>query len=140
MGKSAKAAAMPTAAELGPIMELQSQYNRVGSNNQLGGQNYKRNPDGSFNLDTTLTPQGQALADRAGSLGMAESSKMHASPEAESIAGALASRIGQRNGLQIGSKPMQLMGNQPQQQQKPQPTAQPMPQGIQPQQPNPYGP
>lgn len=125
MGKSASQAKMPTAAELGPILELESKYNRVGTNNQLGGQNYSRNPDGSFNMDTTLTTQGQALADRAGKLGMTDSAKMQMSPQMESIAGALASRVGQRNGMAMGSQPMQLMGNQPQPQQKPQPQAQP---------------
>lgn len=130
-GKSSSSAKMPTAAEIGPILELQSKYNRIGSNNQLGGQNYERNPDGSFNLNTTLSPQGQALADRAGQLGMTGSAQQQISPQMESIAGALASRVGQRVGQGITNQPIQLMGQQ-QQPQKPQTQAQPGAQGLPP--------
>jgi len=129
--KGGDAAKMPTAAELAPILELQNKYNRVGANNQLGGQNYTRNADGSFNLDTTLTPKGQALADRAGSLAMTNSAMMQSHPQLDGIAGALASRIGQRNGLSYGSQPMPLMGQQQSPQQKPQTQAQPPASGIQ---------
>lgn len=120
MGKSSSQAKMPTAAELGPILELQNKYNRVGSNNQLGGQNYTRNADGSFNLDTTLTPQGQALADRAGGFAMTNSAQMQMPSSMNDLAGALASRVGQRVGIQQGSQPMQLMGQQQGPQAKPQ--------------------
>lgn len=130
MGKSAKAAKMPTAAELAPIMELESKYNRVGSNNQLGGQNYERNADGSYNLNTTLSPQGQALADRAGGLAMQDSSQMQMPSSMNALAGALASRAGQRVGIQQGNQPMQLMGQQQAPQQKPQQQTQPPAQGL----------
>lgn len=69
---------------------------------------------------------------------MTGSAQQQVSPQMESIAGALASRVGQRVGQGTTNQPMQLMGNQPQQQQKPQQQAQPTAQGLPPTQ-NPYG-
>lgn len=125
--KGAEAAKMPTAAELKPILDLQSQYNRVGVETPFGQQNYKQNPDGSFNMVTTAAPEMQGLINRAGSLGMTDSSRMSVPPQLENMAGALASRASQRLGMNYGSQPMQLGTEAPRPAAKPQPTAQPQP-------------
>ena len=78
---------------------------------------------------TDIGPEGRGLVGRAVGLGMTDSSRMNIPPQLEGIAGALASRVGQRYGLQYGSQPMQL-GSQPAQ--PAQPAAKPQPQQMPP--------
>lgn len=103
MGSSKKkpdAPKMPTANELRPLIELQAQYNRVGTETPFGAQNYRRNPDGTFSMVTDIGPEGRALVGRAVGLGMTDSSRMQVPAHLNALAGALAGRIGQRFGMQ----------------------------------------
>lgn len=82
---------------------------------------------------TDIGPEGRGLVGRAVGLGMTDSSRMNIPPQLNGIAGALASRIGQRVGLEYGSQPMQLTQTpahppaKPQQQQAPAPQQLPPP-------------
>ncbi len=96
----------------------------------FGSQNYRKNPDGTTTMITDIGPQGRGLVGRAVGLGMTDSTRMHIPPQLEGIAGALASRVGQRMGKSYGSQPMQLMGNAPQPQAKPQAQTPPPPQNL----------
>jgi hypothetical protein len=107
-GKGSTQAKLPTPGELGPLLELQSKYNRVGVETPFGSQKYTRNPDGSYNMITDIGDEGKGLVSRAVGLGMTDSNRMQSAPQLNGIAGALASRIGQRMGLEYGSQPMQL--------------------------------
>lgn len=69
---------------------------------------------------TDIGPEGRGLVGRAVGLGMTDSTRMGIPPQLEGLAGALASRVGQRLGQSYGSQPMQLMGNAPQPAAKPQ--------------------
>lgn len=99
----------------------------------FGSQRYDRNPDGSYNMVTDIGDAGKGLVSRAVGLGMTDSNRMQAAPQLNGIAGALASRIGQRVGLEYGSHPMQLTQTpanppaKPQQQQAPAPQQLPPP-------------
>ena len=131
-GKGSTQAKLPTPTELGPLLELQSKYNRVGVETPFGSQRYDRNPDGSYNMVTDIGDEGKGLVSRAVGLGMTDSNRMQAAPQLNGIAGALASRIGQRMGLEYGNQPMQLTQTPAMPQAKPQqqqlPPAQSMPQ------------
>ena len=121
MGKpKVEAAKLPTAAELGPLIDLQAKYNRVGVETPFGSQNYAKNPDGTYKMVTDIGPEGQQLVSRAVGLGMTDSARMAVPPQLEGMAGALASRVGQRMGLQYGNQPIQLGQPAPMPQQKPQ--------------------
>lgn len=104
MGKSSRApdVRMPTAAELGPIIELQAQANRVGVETPFGSQNYRRNADGTTTMVTDIGPEGRALVGRAVGLGMTDSTRMQAPQQVNAIASALANRIGGRFGIAPG--------------------------------------
>ena len=140
-GKGSTQAKLPTPGELGPLLELQSKYNRVGVETPFGSQKYTRNPDGSYNMITDIGDEGKGLVSRAVGLGMTDSARQSVPGQMNGIAGALASRIGQRIGLEYGNHPIQLAQDpampaaKPQQQQLPQ--AQGLPQGL-PQAPQPY--
>lgn len=114
------------------MLELQSKYNRVGVETPFGSQRYDRNPDGSYNMVTDIGDEGKGLVSRAVGLGMTDSNRMQSAPQLNGIAGALASRIGQRVGLEYGNQPMQLTQAPAMPQAKPQqqqlPPAQSMPQ------------
>ena len=69
---------------------------------------------------TDIGPEGRALVGRAVGLGMTDSARMGIPPQLEGMAGALASRVGQRMGLQYGNQPIQLGQQAPMPQQKPQ--------------------
>lgn len=126
-GKGSTQAKLPTPGELSPLLELQSKYNRVGVETPFGSQRYDRNPDGSYNMVTDIGDEGKGLVSRAVALGMTDSNRMQAPGQMNGIAGALASRIGQRVGLEYGNQPIQLTQSpampaaKPQQQQAPQP-------------------
>lgn len=125
MSKKEKAAKLPTATQMKPLLDLQAQYNRVNVETPFGSQNYRTNQDGSKTLVTSLGPQGQQLVDRSMNLAMADSEQMHVPQQMNDIAGALAGRVGNRFGLQTGG-PMQLSGGQAQ---KPPQGQQPPPMG-----------
>ena len=93
---------------MSPLLELQSKYNRVGVETPFGAQRYERLPDGSYNMVTDIGDEGKGLVDRAVNLGMTDSTRLQSAPQLNGIAGALASRVGQRMGLEYGSQPMQL--------------------------------
>lgn len=118
---------MPTPGELAPLLELQSKYNRVGVETPFGSQQYARNPDGSYNMITDIGEEGKGLVSRAVGLGMTDSKRLEAPGQMNGIAGALASRVGQRMGLNYGSQPLALTQTpaspqaKPQQQQVPPP-------------------
>lgn len=127
---------------MSPLLELQSKYNRVGVETPFGAQRYERLPDGSYNMVTDIGEEGKGLVGRAVGLGMTDSKRLQAPAQMNGIAGALASRVGQRLGLEYGSQPMQLSQSpsqppaKPQQQQLPQPQQAPQqqmppPQGMQ---------
>ncbi len=125
---------------MSPLLELQSKYNRVGVETPFGAQRYERLPDGSYNMVTDIGDEGKGLVSRAVNLGMTDSKRLQSAPQLNGIAGALASRVGQRMGLEYGSQPMQLTQTpnqapaKPQQQQQlpqPQQQAAPPPQGMQ---------
>ena len=107
-GKGSTQAKLPTPGELGPLLELQSKYNRVGVETPFGSQKYTRNPDGSYNMITDIGDEGKGLVSRAVGLGMTDSARQSAPGQMNGIAGALASRIGQRMGLEYGNHPIQL--------------------------------
>lgn len=117
---------------MSPLLELQSKYNRVGVETPFGSQRYDRNPDGSYNMVTDIGDEGKGLVSRAVGLGMTDSNRLQSAPQLDGIAGALASRIGQRMGLEYGNQPMQLTQTPAMPQAKPQqqqlPPAQSMPQ------------
>ena len=69
---------------------------------------------------TDIGPEGRGLVGRAVGLGMTDSARMNVPPQLEGMAGALASRVGQRMGLQYGNQPMQLGQQAPRPAQKPQ--------------------
>ena len=69
---------------------------------------------------TDVGPEGRNLVGRAVGLGMTDSARMQVPPQLEGMAGALASRVGQRMGLQYGNQPIQLGQPAPMPQQKPQ--------------------
>lgn len=118
---------------MSPLLELQSKYNRVGVETPFGSQRYDRNPDGSYNMVTDIGDEGKGLVSRAVGLGMTDSNRMQAAPQLNGMAGALASRIGQRMGLEYGNHPMQLTQTPAQAPTKPQAQAQmpqPQPQGV----------
>lgn len=94
----------------------------------FGSQKYQRNPDGSYNMLTDIGPEGKALVGRAVGLGMTDSNRMQAPAQLNGLAGALASRVGQRLGLDYGNQPIQLTQTPAQPQAKPQQQQQPMPQ------------
>jgi hypothetical protein len=125
MSKKEKAAKLPTANQMKPLLDLQSQYNRVNVETPFGSQNYRTNQDGSRTLVTSLGRQGQQLVDRSMGLAMADSEQMRVPQQMNDIAGALAGRVGNRFGLQTGG-PMQLSGGQAQ---KPPQGQQPPPMG-----------
>lgn len=105
MGSSKKkpdAPKMPTANELRPLIELQAQYNRVGTETPFGSQNYRRNPDGTFSMVTDIGPEGRGLVGRAVGIGMTDGNRMQVPEQISGIASALADRIGSRFGLPAG--------------------------------------
>lgn len=106
----------------------------MGVETPFGAQRYDRNPDGSYNMVTDIGDEGKGLVSRAVGLGMTDSKRAQAPAQMNGIAGALASRIGQRMGLNYGNQPIQLTQTpaqpaaKPQQQQQPMPQAQNLPQ------------
>lgn len=100
--KAPKAAKLPTAAELAPLVDLQAQYNRVGYETPFGAQNYITNPDGTFTLKTDIGPEGRKLVERAVGIGMTDSNRFAVPDQINSIASALANRVGERFGLPAG--------------------------------------
>lgn len=99
---------------------MQAKYNRVGTETPFGSQNYRKNPDGSTTMVTDVGQEGRDLVGRAVGLGMTDSARMAVPPQLEGMAGALASRVGQRLGLQYGNQPIQLGQPAPMPPQKPQ--------------------
>ena len=73
---------------------------------------------------TDIGPEGRGLVGRAVGLGMTDSQRMSIPPQLQGMAGALASRVGQRMGLQYGNHPMELSGQAPMPAAKPQPQQQ----------------
>ena len=69
---------------------------------------------------TDIGQEGRGLVGRAVGLGMKDSARMQVPGQMEGIAGALASRVGQRYGLQYGNHPLQLAQGAPMPAQKPQ--------------------
>lgn len=78
----------------------------------FGSQNYRKNPDGTTTMVTDVGPEGRELVGRAVGLGMTDSNRMQAPGQLGNMAGALASRVGQRLGLDMGNMPIQI-GQQP---------------------------
>lgn len=74
----------------------------------FGEQRYERGPNGEYTMVTDIGDEGKGLVSRAVGLGMTDSKRLQSAPQLDGIAGALASRIGQRVGLDYGSHPMQL--------------------------------
>ena len=113
--------AMPTAAQLRPMLDLQAKYSQIGVETPFGAQNYRRNPDGSTSLVTSLSPGGQALVNRSMGLGMTDSDQVFVPGQMNGIASALANRVGgrlglapQQNGVHLGqSKPTPTQGAMP---------------------------
>lgn len=101
-------AKLPTAAELGPLIELQAQTNRVGVETPFGSQNYRKNPDGTTTMVTDVGQEGRNLVGRAVGMGMTDSNRMQVPAQMNGLAGALMSRVGQRLGQNYGSQPVQL--------------------------------
>lgn len=99
-GKKAPETRMPTAAEIGPLIDLQAQYNRVGVRTPFGEQRYEVGPDGrSSTMVTDIGPEGQALVGRAVGLGMTDSARMQVPNQINGLAQALANRVGSRFGM-----------------------------------------
>lgn len=113
---------MPTADEIGPLIDLQAQYNRVGVRTPFGEQRYEVGPDGrSSTMVTDIGPEGRALVGRAVGLGMTDSSRMQVPNQINGLAQALANRVGGRFGM-APEQGMEIAPRQspPQQPQKPQ--------------------
>lgn len=128
--KAPKAAKLPTASELAPLIDLQAQYNRVGYETPFGAQNYITNPDGTFTLKTDIGPEGRKLVERAVGIGMTDSNRFAVPDQINSIASALANRVGERFGLPAGQG-FQLSPNAAKPSAKPQQQAAPPPaQGL----------
>lgn len=104
---------MPTAAQLQPMLELQRQYSQVGVETPFGAQNYRRNPDGSTSLVTSMSPQGQALVNRSMNLGMTDSDQVFVPQQVNGIASELANRVGGRFGMQPQQGGVQLGPRKP---------------------------
>lgn len=138
-GKGSTQAKLPTPGELDPLLQVQSKYNRVGVETPFGEQRYERLPDGSYKMVTDIGDEGQALVSRAVGLGMTDSNRLSAPGQMNGIAGALASRIGQRMGLEYGNQPIQLTQSPAMPAAKPPQQTLPPPNGL-PQQPPPQQP
>lgn len=86
-GKKAPQTRMPTAEEIGPLIDLQAQYNRVGVRTPFGEQRYEVGPDGrSSTMVTDIGPEGQALVGRAVGLGMTDSARMQVPRQIDGLA------------------------------------------------------
>lgn len=94
--------ALPNAQQLAPLLQLQQQYSQVGVETPFGSQQYKTNPDGSRRLVTSLTPGGEQLVGRAYDLGMTDSEQAGVPDQVNSIASALANKVGGRFGVAPG--------------------------------------
>lgn len=120
--KKSSQPAMPTAAQLQPMLDLQAKYSRVGVETPFGAQNYRTNPDGTTTLVTSMSPQGQALVNRSMGLGMTDSDQVFVPEQMNGIASELANRVGgrfgmqpQQGGVRLGpSKPMSPQAQMPQ--------------------------
>ena len=122
---------MPTAAELGPLLELQARTNRVGVETPYGSQNYRTNPDGTTTLVTDVGADGQNMINRAGGLAMTDSARMDEHPQLNALAGALSGRVGNRLGVGGGGGPMNLSNTSAPAAAKPQASKPaPAPQGL----------
>lgn len=119
--------AMPTANNLQPMLELQKQYSQIGVETPFGAQNYRKNPDGTTTLVTSLSPGGQALVDRSMGLGMTDSDQVYVPQQVNDITTALANRVGGRFGLQNGAAPISLGPSKPMNPQASMPQAQGLP-------------
>lgn len=127
--KAPKAAKLPTASELAPLIDLQAQYNRVGYETPFGSQNYVTNPDGTFTMKTDIGPEGRKLVERAVGIGMTDSNRFGVPDQVNSIASALANRVGERFGLPAGQG-FQLSQQAAKPSAKPQQSAPPPAQGL----------
>jgi hypothetical protein len=107
--KKAKQPAIPSAAQIQPLIDAQQRSSQVGVETPFGAQTYRTNPDGSRTLVTSLGPAGEQLANRALNLGMVDSQQVGVPDQVNQIAQGLANRVGGRfgvnpqTGLQLGS-------------------------------------
>lgn len=129
-GKGSTKAKMPTPQELGPLLELQSKYNRVGVATPFGAQRYDRGPNGEYTMTTDIGDEGKALVSRAVGLGMTDSNRLQTPGQLGNITGALLSRVGQRVGSPMGSFATPVSQAPAQAQQKPQQQQMPPPNNL----------
>lgn len=103
---------MPTAKELGPLLELQQRYSQVGVETPFGSQTYRTNPDGTRSLVTSLTPGSEQMLSRALMLSQTDSDQVMIPGQVNQIAQGVANRVGSRFGI-APQQGMQLQGSKP---------------------------
>jgi len=94
----------------------QGRQNRVGQRTPFGSSLYREEPDGSYVVDTELSPGMQALVERQGGLAMQDSNRARVDPGLSMLATALMGRYGGRMGLsadQLGSIDLTHGANSP---------------------------
>lgn len=82
-----------------PAIQLQARYNRVGQRNPFGSALYTGNEQDGYNVETTLSPQMQALVDRGQGLAMQDSQRYERPAGLMNLAQAIQGRVGQRYGM-----------------------------------------
>jgi hypothetical protein len=89
----------PAAPDPTRIIQAQTQANRVGVRTPFGSQQYTTGPNGRDVLETTLSPQMQALADSLISRAGQDTQRYQAPPGTEQILGGIMNRVGGRYGM-----------------------------------------
>lgn len=88
----------PKAPDPKEIIAAQAQANRVNVNTPFGSQTYATGADGRTELNTSYSPEMQALAQRAMSLAGKDSTRYQMPPGMENIMGGIMNKVGGRYG------------------------------------------
>lgn len=88
----------PPAPDPERMIQLQAQYNRVGRTGPFGSSTYESGPNGSTNINTTLSPQMQSLVDRQFRLAGQDSQQYRLPSGVSGIRDNLISRVGANGG------------------------------------------
>lgn len=119
----------PKAPDPKEIIAAQAQANRVNVNTPFGSQTYGTGADGRTELNTSYSPEMQALAQRAMSLAGKDSTRYQMPPGMENIMGGIMNKVGGRYGQ--GGNVGDAVANSGGRKQSPAQTM-PMPQNIAP--------
>jgi len=98
---------LPEAPDPLKQIELQARFNRIGQDTPFGSTSFVQNPDGSFTQKQTLSPELQQAFQRALQFS-GPSQQVQLPDQVGQLAGALAGKLGQRFGLNLGNSPLSL--------------------------------